>query len=122
MGLHFGIAFQIIDDILDYGIGAESLGKKKFEDLQNGLITLPLILYFQKNPREEMEQLIKNATDSNSAKLIVKKLKNADCFNEAKTIARSHLSQATEILQKLPPSQVNNLLKNFFETMVERKN
>ncbi|MCL2100832.1 MAG: polyprenyl synthetase family protein [Fibromonadales bacterium] len=122
LGLHFGIAFQIIDDILDYGIGAESLGKKKFEDLQNGLITLPLILYFQKNPKEEMEQLVKNATDSNSAKLIVKKLKSADCFNEAKTIAQSHLSQATEILQKLPPSHVNNLLKNFFETMVERKN
>jgi geranylgeranyl pyrophosphate synthase len=122
LGLHFGIAFQIIDDILDYGIDAESLGKKKFEDLQNGLITLPLILYFQKNPREEMEQLVKNASDSDSANLIVKKLKSADCFNEAKSIARSHLSKAIEILRKLPPSRVNNQLRKFFETMAERKN
>jgi geranylgeranyl pyrophosphate synthase len=122
LGLHFGIAFQIIDDILDYGIGAESLGKKKFEDLQNGLITLPMLLYFQKNPKEEMENLIKNATETDTANLIVEKLKNTNCFEEAKIIACSHLSKATEILDKLPSSSINSLLKDFFEAMAERKN
>ncbi|MCL2207111.1 MAG: polyprenyl synthetase family protein [Fibromonadales bacterium] len=122
LGLHFGIAFQIIDDILDYGIGAESLGKKKFEDLQNGLITLPMLLYFQKNPKEEMENLIKNASEPNTANLIVEKLKNANCFEEAKSVASFHLQKATEVLEKLPPSSINTLLKDFFEAMAERKN
>jgi len=122
LGLHFGIAFQIIDDILDYGIGAESLGKKKFEDLQNGLITLPILLYFQKNPKEEMESLIKNASNLDTANLIVEKLKNANCFEEAKNIAYSHLLKATEVLEKLPPSHINTLLKDFFEAMAERRN
>jgi len=122
LGLHFGIAFQIIDDILDYGIGAESLGKKNFEDLQNGLITLPLLIYFQKNPKDEMESLLKNASDPNTAALIVKKLKKANCFEEAKSVAYSHLLKATEILENLPPSHINTLLKDFFEAMAERKN
>jgi len=122
LGLHFGIAFQIIDDILDYGIGAESLGKKKFEDLQNGLITLPMLLYFQKNPKEEMENLIKNASEPNTANLIVEKLKNANCFEEAKSVAYIHLRKASEVLEKLPPSSINTLLKDFFEAMAERKN
>jgi geranylgeranyl pyrophosphate synthase len=122
LGLNFGIAFQIIDDILDYGVGAENLGKKKFEDLQNGLITLPLLLYFQKNPKDEIEKLIKNVFDPSAANLIVKKLKDANCFDEAKAIACSHLQKATTALEKLPPSHINTLLKNFFEAMAERKN
>ncbi|MDR2581725.1 MAG: polyprenyl synthetase family protein [Fibromonadaceae bacterium] len=122
LGLHFGIAFQIIDDILDYGVGAGDLGKRKFEDLQNGLITLPMLLYFQKNPKDEMAHLIKNATDQKTADLIVKKLKEANCFDEAKTIACDHLSQAAKVLEKLPQSSITALLKDFFETMVERRN
>ncbi|MDR2732535.1 MAG: polyprenyl synthetase family protein [Fibromonadaceae bacterium] len=122
LGLHFGIAFQIIDDILDYGIGAEGLGKKNFGDLQNGLITLPLLLYFQKNPKDEMENLLKKASEPGTAALIVEKLKNANCFEEAKTIACSHLLKASEVLEKLPPSHINNLLRDFFEAMAERKN
>ena len=122
LGLNFGIAFQIIDDILDYGIGAEALGKSNFGDLQNGLITLPLLLYFQKNPKEEMEMLVKNATDPNAATLIVEKLKGSNCFEEAKSIACLHLAKATEILEKLPKSHINSLLKDFFEAMTERRN
>jgi len=122
LGLHFGIAFQIIDDILDYGIGAESLGKSNFGDLQNGLITLPLLLYFQKNPKDEMEVLVKNTADPSAATLIVEKLKSSNCFEEAKAIACLHLSKATEILQKLPKSHINTLLKDFFEAMTERRN
>ena len=122
LGLHFGIAFQIIDDILDYGIGAEALGKNNFGDLQNGLITLPLLLYFQKNQKKEMEMLVKNATDPNAATLIVEKLKNSNCFEEAKAIACEHLSKATEILKKLPQNHINTLLKDFFEAMTERRN
>ena len=122
LGLHFGIAFQIIDDILDYGIGAGDLGKRKFEDLQNGLVTLPLLLYFQKNPQDDMKCLIKNATDPKTANLIVEKLKKAKCFEEAKAIACEHLSQAAKVLEKLPKSPVNTLLEDFFEAMAERKN
>jgi len=122
LGLHFGIAFQIIDDILDYGIGAEALGKNNFGDLQNGLITLPLLLYFKKNPKEEMETLVKNATDPSTAILITERLKNENCFEEAKIIACSHLFKAMEVLEKLPQSHINTLLKDFFEAMAERRN
>jgi geranylgeranyl pyrophosphate synthase len=122
LGLHFGIAFQIIDDILDYGIGAESLGKKNFGDLQNGLITLPLLLYFQKNPRDEMEELIRNVAHPNTAAIIVERLKSANCFEESKAIACSHLFKAAKVLDKLPENHINTFLKDFFEAMAERKN
>ncbi|MDR1811871.1 MAG: polyprenyl synthetase family protein [Candidatus Fibromonas sp.] len=122
LGLHFGIAFQIIDDILDYGVGAEGLGKKNFGDLQNGLITLPLLLYFKKNPKDEMKKFIRNAAEPKTATMIVEKLKNSNCFEEAKNMASSHLQKATKILRKLPPSHINTLLRDFFEAMAERRN
>ena len=53
MGSHYGIAFQIIDDLLDYGVGAQNMDKALFTDIENGLVTLPLIFYFEKCSAEE---------------------------------------------------------------------
>ena len=65
MGTHFGIAFQIIDDLLDYGYGSVNMDKAKFTDLSNGLITLPLLYYFEDctaEERAEMESFIAKAS------------------------------------------------------------
>lgn len=42
-GYCFGVAFQLVDDYLDYAAGKESTGKRRFGDLQNRVLTLPLI-------------------------------------------------------------------------------
>ena len=51
IGVNFGICFQIYDDIMDYFLSMEKLGKKEASDFMEGKITLPII-YLYKNAKE----------------------------------------------------------------------
>ncbi|QCI63279.1 polyprenyl synthetase family protein [Phreatobacter stygius] len=52
-GMNLGIAFQLVDDALDYGGKAQKLGKNVGDDFREGKITLPVVLAFRRGPEEE---------------------------------------------------------------------
>ncbi|UUX51132.1 polyprenyl synthetase family protein [Nisaea acidiphila] len=52
-GMNLGIAFQLVDDVLDYSAQQEKLGKNVGDDFQEGKITLPVILAFRRGDDEE---------------------------------------------------------------------
>ena len=60
LGHHFGIIFQLTDDILDYSGNATQIGKNIGDDLSEGKITLPLI-YAMKDSSKQQRNLIKDA-------------------------------------------------------------
>ncbi len=125
MGSHFGIAFQIIDDLLDYGYGSKNLDKAKFTDLSNGLITLPLLYYFDSSSVEErceMEDLIKRASEDNIPAQIKEKLSVKGAFDKAKATAQNHLEKALEIAQTLPNSKFTDEIVAMFASMSDRGN
>jgi octaprenyl-diphosphate synthase len=116
LGQHFGIAFQIIDDLLDYGVGAEDLGKNLFGDLSRGLATLPMLLYAKDHPgiKEEFQAL--------SAEQIVARLDETGCFEKTKALAMAHLDEAAHILDKLPQSAATDILRSYFKAVADRSN
>ena len=52
-GMNLGIAFQLVDDALDYGGAAQTLGKNTGDDFREGKITLPVVLSFRRGTDEE---------------------------------------------------------------------
>jgi octaprenyl-diphosphate synthase len=54
-GMNLGIAFQLIDDALDYGGTAASLGKNVGDDFREGKVTLPVVLSFRRGDGAERE-------------------------------------------------------------------
>ncbi|TCD13526.1 polyprenyl synthetase family protein [Oricola cellulosilytica] len=52
-GLNLGLAFQLVDDALDYGGNAKDLGKNTGDDFREGKITLPVVLAFRRGTDEE---------------------------------------------------------------------
>ncbi|MCX7101269.1 MAG: octaprenyl diphosphate synthase [Methylobacter sp.] len=77
-GQHLGIAFQLIDDALDYKASKEELGKNLGDDLAEGKPTLPLIYAIQNG-------------NQNEAKIIIDAIKNGDreAFNEVYAVVQS---------------------------------
>ncbi len=84
-GYNIGMAFQIIDDILDFTSEPTTLGKPVGSDLRNGIVTLPAIVYAEKHPDDagsrdlregrcvqsddQMEKLIENIRSSDAIKI-----------------------------------------------------
>src|SRR5437016_13504064 len=54
-GMNLGIAFQLVDDALDYGGKAAKLGKNVGDDFREGKITLPVVLSFRRGCESERE-------------------------------------------------------------------
>lgn len=57
-GAHFGIAFQVADDILDFTQSSEALGKPAFNDLKSGIITAPTIFALSESKSADLEQMM----------------------------------------------------------------
>ena len=125
MGTHFGIAFQIIDDLLDYGYGSVNMDKAKFTDLSNGLITLPLLYYFEDctaEERSEMEGFIAKASEEGVPEKIQDRLMAKKSFAKAKAEAQEHLEQALAIADKFPKSNFTEEIIAMFSSMSDRGN
>ena len=107
-GLALGIAFQLIDDALDYGGTAATLGKNVGDDFREGKITLPVVLAFRRGSEAErafwrraLEEGSRSDGDLESA---VAALRRHGALQETVERARGYGAQACEALDLFPDS------------------
>lgn len=123
LGRNFGMAFQIIDDLLDFGYGAENLDKRTYSDLKNGYFTLPLILFFEScSPaeRQRMLDLLATAGSESSQAEITGLLESRMAFRKARDIAIAKINACMPFLESLPESEAAGHLKRVCRLMTER--
>jgi octaprenyl-diphosphate synthase len=123
IGRHFGVAFQIIDDLLDFGYGAVNLDKRKFSDLKNGLFTLPLLLFLESaspTEREEVKVLLADAADEKSQARITSLLVKAGVFEKARAMAATRIEASLPMIAALPQGQAATHLRRVCGLMIER--
>lgn len=124
-GLNMGIAFQLMDDLLDYTSSEEVFGKPVGKDLKEGKITLPLIYTLPKIEASEgnrLENLFKNhqATEEDYRQLIGL-VRNKGALDEIKDEARSYVDRAAGCLSRFPDSTAKRGLLELNRFIVERK-
>ena len=123
VGRNFGMAFQIIDDLLDYGYGAENLDKRTFSDLKNGYFTLPLILFFSDcdhGEREAMLALLANPGMESNQVRIKAMLESHMAFQKARDIAVEKVNACMPFLDSLPDNPSSRHLKKLCRLMTDR--
>lgn len=121
-GLYLGIAFQIIDDILDYQASAEEIGKNIGDDLAEGKATLPLIIALEKTTNEK-SALIRAAIqqgDSHCLSQILKILQETNALSDAQKQALRYANQARASLNNIPDSLYRNALTQLTQFSVTR--
>jgi octaprenyl-diphosphate synthase len=105
-GYHLGIAFQLIDDALDYAGNAEELGKNIGDDLAEGKPTLPLI-YAMNHSSDKEAELISNSirqSDNSALKEITHIIHNSGALDYTNDLAKEHSQKAIKQLDFLPES------------------
>ncbi|UCH00026.1 MAG: polyprenyl synthetase family protein, partial [Deltaproteobacteria bacterium] len=123
-GLNMGIAFQIVDDVLDYTSTAEKSGKQTGNDLREGKVTLPLIYtltYLQKRERDTLEHLFKNGRASERDYLrILKLVQDNGAINKCRRDAQGYVDLAESHLSLFPSSPIKESLLKLNQFIVDR--
>ncbi|MDQ3069265.1 MAG: polyprenyl synthetase family protein [Acidobacteriota bacterium] len=107
-GLELGMAFQIVDDLLDYTADQEALGKPIGGDLREGKVTLPII-FLRDRGGEEADALVRatvrdRAIDAEGWQRLQGMLKETRAAELAYERAHEHAARAKAHLQVFPPS------------------
>lgn len=122
-GLHLGLAFQLIDDVLDYEGTTLDLGKNIGDDLAEGKVTLPLI-YSMQNGTAAQRKLIKEAILSChncNLDLVIEAVSDAGGIDYTRQMADDQLSEAKQCLEELPTSPYHEAMEQMVSFAVNRR-
>jgi octaprenyl-diphosphate synthase len=119
-GLAMGIAFQIVDDILDVVGHIELLGKPTGMDLRDGNPSLPIILALRDGQSAVREAFGTGQPSESQIAAALDAIKSAAAIKEAKLLAKHYAEEALESCKKLPPSRYRNGLKTLVELIIDR--
>jgi len=121
-GLHLGLAFQLVDDLLDYSSSSDELGKNIGDDLAEGKPTLPLIYAMQVGTKAQRE-LIRDAIEQGGLDQIdgiIKAVESSGAIDYTARLARQEKNAATSALAALPDSDYKMALLALAEFSVSR--
>lgn len=123
-GLNIGLAFQIIDDILDYRGNEDVMGKPKGEDLRQGIITLPLLLLqnTDKYGSATNDIIRKKKFVDMDYEILNKILVTSGSLVKSHKIAVSHINTALKCLKSLPDTPYRGVLSSLAEMLKFREN
>lgn len=118
-GRNLGIAFQLVDDILDYEAGEGTLGKPGGADLRLGLATGPALFAWEEHPA--MGPLIGRKFErEGDAELAHDLVRRSSGVERTRDLARAHADKAREVLHLLPPSDARRALEVLTERVIKR--
>ena len=131
-GERIGVAFQLIDDVIDLSPQKEQTGKRAGTDLRAGVATLPLLLLQQRaaaggDDAELLAQIeagvaaIEGGADAGVLDDAVEALRGHEVTRETETTARRWAAEAVAALDVLPKSSVKRALERMAESIVTRE-
>jgi octaprenyl-diphosphate synthase len=123
-GANLGIAFQLIDDALDYGGSAAKLGKNVGDDFREGKITLPVVLSFRRGDQQERDfwrrTLEKREIGDGDLALALATMKKHRALEDTIERARHYGAMARDALELFPASPWKHALRDAVEFAVQR--
>jgi octaprenyl-diphosphate synthase len=121
-GRHLGIAFQIIDDALDYSESSEEIGKNIGDDLAEGKPTLPLIRAMQVGTPEQRQSLrdVIEKGGREQIDIVKEAIASTDAIEYTFKAAEAEAAKAKEALEILPPSSYRSALAALAEFSADR--
>jgi len=121
-GFSIGMAFQIIDDVLDFTSEQTIIGKPVASDLRQGLITLPAIYYVDNNPLEKdsVQAIINNHYNEETISKIVSSIRSSGAIEYSFNEASQYIDEGVKSLEDLPDNAERLALRNLAYYFIQR--
>lgn len=128
-GRNFGIAFQIVDDLLDYTATEEEMGKPVLDDLRNGLLTAPILLALESERLTEPERMaLKTDVESlflNPAEETIARIQDllakSRAIEETRQLAERYIDEAKQSLDFVPHGPEKQALLGLVDYIIDRR-
>jgi heptaprenyl diphosphate synthase/octaprenyl-diphosphate synthase len=120
-GYNFGMAFQVVDDVLDFTGTQEELGKPVGSDLMEGAVTMPVILYSERYPDDDIIRKVIEKEDRDSVNLAIQKITASSIIDECFSIAANFSGKAVKSLEHLPAGSSKDSLMELASYMLKRR-
>ncbi|KAI3638643.1 hypothetical protein MIR68_003141 [Amoeboaphelidium protococcarum] len=122
-GRHLGLSFQIMDDLLDYTRSSSELGKPSRADLQNGIITAPLLYSCLDHPEllQDVIDISQKSPDWQSKiPTIMQFIDSSSAYKRTKDLALWHVNEAKNSLSVFPKSEAVAALNALCDSVLNR--
>ena len=123
-GRHLGIAFQIIDDALDYSASGSEIGKNIGDDLAEGKPTLPLLRAMQVGTATQ-RQALRDAIEQGGREhidIVMDAIESTDAIEYTSRLAKEEAAKAKAALVELPASPYRDALAALADFAIKRRN
>ncbi|MCY4455031.1 MAG: polyprenyl synthetase family protein [Chloroflexi bacterium] len=121
-GAQLGMAFQIVDDVLDFSATSEELGKPAGSDLLAGTLTLPALLYMERYPDDNpIRRAFDGVRRRANLQRAIEEIRASGLLDESLETGRRFATEAVEALDALPAGEPRSTLEGLAEFVVERR-
>lgn len=120
IGHNLGMAFQIIDDILDYEGSDESIKKSAGNDLKQGIYTIPFIYAYKNNKNAFKDFINKEEYSDEEVSEIIKIVKENGGIKDSNDLAEKYIKKCFKGIERLPDNEYKLILKEIAEWLLIR--
>lgn len=120
IGHNLGMAFQIIDDILDYEGNDKSIKKSAANDLKQGIYTIPLIYAYRNNKDDFRDILGKDHYTEEDISEIINLVRDNRGIEMAKELAEKYMKKCFKGIDRLPDNDYKDVLREIANWLLQR--
>lgn len=120
IGHNIGMAFQIIDDVLDYTSTKSYIGKPAASDIKQGIFTIPIIYALLKDKGNLKDIISKDDYSDYDIANIISLVNELGGIEKSRELAKKYTDKAYKLINKLPENEYRIVLKEVCETLLNR--
>ena len=121
IGRNIGMAFQILDDVLDYTQDSKAMGKPVLADIHQGIYSLPIIYAMQKEACQMRFYLDKKEQISEQElEAVLDLIRESGALEDAKMLAKKYTDKALALIKKLPTGEYKAQMQEITTTLLSR--
>lgn len=122
-GYEIGMAFQIVDDILDFTSEQTTMGKPVASDLRQGLITLPVLYYLESHPGDQdMKNILESSfCDEDCLGRLLNSIRESGAIDQSFDEARKAVQRGMDAITSLPESLERKALEDLASYIINRE-